>query len=145
MAGKLVRSLAKLVSIGTYNSTTCIPDTMEKLVAELINRLGIEIPGQDTDTFVTISVTAPTDKTRLWLATNSSGNVISLRKFVENEWQEILPVGLGMLLPFYGDPALFTLTGWAVANGAGGTDDTQSAWGPIIGGKRLFYATYVGK
>jgi len=145
MAGKITRILGKLISTNTFNASTCIPDTLEKLVDELTKRLNIEIPSQDTDTFVTISVTAPTDKTKLWLATDTSGTVISLRKFVADSWQEILPVGLNMLLPFYGDPVSFNMSGWLAADGTNGTPNTQAAWVNIGGGDKLFYGVYVGK
>jgi hypothetical protein len=145
MAGKITRILGKLVSIGGYRANTCIPDTYEKLVEELVKSIGIELPAQDTDTFVTVSVTAPTDKSKLWLAIDTSGNVISLRKFVGTSWQELLPLKYKMLLPFYGVPGTFKVEGWAVADGTLGTVNTQAAWTNLPNSEKLFYAQYIGK
>jgi len=143
MAQTTTSLLGKLIKTSTFEDNTCIPDTLEKLLDVLVDRLSIELPTSIFDVLITVSVTAPSDKTKLWLATDTSGSVISLRKFVADAWQEVYPLSLGMLGIFEGNPSAFSVEGWAVADGTNGTPDTQDRWSTLPSGSTLFYAQYI--
>jgi hypothetical protein len=136
--------LGKLVKVGKFTENSCIPDTFEKLLEALVDALGIELPANQFDKFITVSVGAPSDKTKIWLATDTSGNVISLRKYVNTSWQDLLPVGKNMVMEFIGNPVTFNVVGWRVLDGTNGTPDTSGSWIPVVGGDKIFKAGYYG-